>query len=186
MNYLAHLYLADRAGADLAGAILGDFIRGSDLSRFSTAVEHSIRLHRRLDALTDRHPRVRERVADFPESGRRYAPMILDVLFDHVLARDWSQYSDEPLARFTERAASAVVAEADLFPERKPTLPIFVDLLHSYAHEAGIDHALHRIAQRLRRPEPMQQAAIGWQQYRPALERDLPLLLDDLLKAARE
>lgn len=186
VNYLAHLYLADRAGADLAGAILGDFIRGSDLSRFSAEVEHSIRLHRRLDALTDRHPLVRARIADFPDGSRRYAPVIVDVLFDHALTIDWPQYSDEPLRDFIERSAEAVVAAADLFPDRKPSLANFAPLLQSYADEAGIELALHRIAQRLRQPEPMLDAIIGWPDYIPALRRDLPALMKDLLQAARD
>lgn len=186
MNYLAHLYLADRAGADLAGAILGDFVRGADLSRFTPAVERSIRLHRRIDTLTDRHPQVQAAVARFDPGARRYAPIVLDVLLDHVLARDWAQYSSEPFASFCGRGAQAVAASAALFDgPRRPTRTGMATLLRSYATEPGIELALQRIATRLKQPQPMLDASRDWQAQVAPLHAELPTLLRDLETAAR-
>ncbi len=186
MNFLAHLVLADRVGADLAGAILGDVIRGSELSGLPPRIEHSVRLHRRLDVVTDRHPLVRARIADFAAGHRRYAPLIVDVLFDHALTLDWHRHGAESLADFSARAARAVVAGADWFPDRKPSVDGFTALLKSYADEAGVELALHRIAMRLRTPGPMQAAIVGWQAHIPALRGDLAPLMRDLLQAAQD
>lgn len=187
MNYLAHLYLADRAGADLAGAILGDFVRGPDMSRFAPEVAHSIRLHRRIDTITDQHPRVLAAMARFETGPRRYAPIILDVLWDYALACDWPRYGrEESYAAFCSRGARAVAASGSLFEwPRRPTRSGFNTLLRSYATETGIDFALRRIAARLKKPEPMIEACKGWQQHAPALREDLPFLLADLESAAR-
>jgi len=186
MNYLAHLYLADRAGADLAGAVLGDFVRGPDMTRFAPAVAHSIRLHRRIDTLTDQHPLVLGAMSRFEAGPRRYAPIILDVLWDYVLATDWPRYSGESYAAFCSRGARAVAASGSLFEwPRRPTRSGFTALLRGYATEGGIDFALRRIAARLKKPEPMIVASQGWQAHVPALQQDLPLLLHDLETAAR-
>ena len=56
MNFLAHLWLAERTGTSLAGAVLGDVVRGADLSAYPPALALGIQLHRRVDATTDRHP----------------------------------------------------------------------------------------------------------------------------------
>lgn len=186
MNYLAHLYLADRAGADLAGAILGDFVRGPDMTRFAPEIAHSIRLHRRIDTITDQHPRVLAAMTRFEPGPRRYAPIILDVLWDYALATDWARYSSEPFAAFCSRGARAVAASGSLFEwPRRPTRSGFNTLLRSYATETGIEFALRRIAARLKKPEPMLEACKGWQLHAPALREDLPLLIADLEETAK-
>lgn len=187
MNYLAHLYLADRAGADLAGGVLGDFVRGPDLSRLPEAVAHSVRLHRRIDTLTDQHPVTLAAIARYPLGPRRYAPVILDVLADHLLATDWPRYSEEPFAAFCARSARALAQAGEWFAlhgAQRPSAAGFRALLHSYRSTTGIDFALQRIARRLRRPGPMIEASRGWQAHAEALRPELPRLLAELGTAA--
>ena len=189
MNFLAHLLLADRVGADLAGAVLGDFVRGPDLTRFTPALAHSIRLHRRLDTITDQHPRVLAATARFAAgTPRRYAPIILDVLWDHALATDWPLYAaGERLGAFCRRSAQAIAAQAALFEgPRRPSRSGMNALLLSYATEVGIELALRRVAARLKQPAPMLDAINGWQVHLPALRADLPELIRDLEAAARD
>lgn len=186
MNYLVHLLIADRVGADLAGAVLGDFVRGSDLARFPRPIADSIRLHRRLDALTDHHPLRLAAVGRFAAGPRRYAPVILDVLTDHALALGWARYSSDDFADFCDRGAIAVAAAGEWFEgERKPDRPGFSALLRSYAEPAGIDLSLRRIAQRLKRPQPMREASADWRAHLPALSAELPELLGDLIAGAQ-
>lgn len=188
MNFLAHLWLADASKTSLPGAILGDMVRGRDLSGYSDEVALGIRLHRRIDAVTDRHSVVRSARATIPESVRRYAGVLLDLGCDHLLARSWHEYSQEPLAAFCLRAAQEISNEAQGFRQagqRAPEPIRFARLLQSYADEAGIDWALDRMTQRVRAPERLREAALHWRQGLPALAGGLPQLLDDLLHSAR-
>ena len=114
MNYLAHLHLGGPQPAQLLGSLYGDFVKGPLDGRFATDVEAAIRLHRRIDAFTDRHPRVRAACARFPVERRRYAGILLDLFFDHCLARCWGDYADEPLAHFSARVYRALAAEPAL------------------------------------------------------------------------
>lgn len=183
MNFLAHLWLADEARLPLAGAILGDVLRGGLPPDMPEALARSVRLHRRIDALTDRHPRVQDARRRFAPGPRRYAGIVIDVLLDHWLARDWGTYSREPLGTFTGRAAQAVAAEAAWFERAglpAPRPAAFAALLESYARESGIERALRRIAQRLRRPQGLIEAMAGWRGHLPPLRGDLPLILQDL------
>ena len=181
MNFLAHLQLADRAGLPLSGAILGDVVRGRLDGRFPEPLERSLALHRRIDVATDRHAVVRAAREQFPDGARRYAGILLDVLWDHCLASDWP--SDEPLEAFAARAAQAITAGEDwrlATGEAAPPAERFERLLLSYRDEAGIDSAFERIATRLAKPQPMLAAAEGWRTRLPALREVFPALYADL------
>lgn len=185
MNFLAHLWLADRAGADLAGAILGDVLRGALPAALPAPVARSVRLHRRIDARTDVHPRVQAARRRFGPGARRWSGVILDVLYDHALALDWARFSGEPLEQFADRAAAAVAAQARWF-QSPPRAAPFANLLVSYRDPQGFELAVRRIATRLRKPEALLDAMVLWQEHLPAAREDLPVLLADLEQAAHE
>lgn len=189
MNFLAHLWLAEQARLPLAGAILGDVLRGVLPPDLPAPLAASVRLHRRIDALTDRHPRVQAARGRFGPGPRRYAGIVIDVVFDHVLARDWAGYSDEPLAAFATRAAAAVAAEGGWFErggQPAPRATAFAALLVSYGGEAGIERALRRTALRLRQPQGLIEAMADWRGHVSQLRGDLPVLLEHLRAAGNE
>ena len=183
MNFLAHLWLTDRAALPLAGAVLGDVMHGALPAAMPPALARSVKFHRVVDAHTDRHPRVLRVRAGFPQGARRFAGIVLDVAFDHVLASDWDAFSAEPLARFADRAGQAMHDGAAWFAhagEPAPDAARFSALLQSYASAAGIERALRRTASRLRAPEGLLRAAADWHRHVPQLREDLPALLADL------
>ncbi|MBX6420584.1 MAG: DUF479 domain-containing protein [Nevskia sp.] len=187
MNYLAHLWLADRARLPLAGAVLGDGVRGRLEGRFAPALERSIRLHRRIDALTDAHPCVRAARVRFAPGARRYAGIVLDLIYDHALACDWPCYSAEPLADFARRAAREVAAASEAFLALRlapPDAAAFERWLWSYREEAGLERAFARVAARLSRPDALLQAARDWREHLPAARATLSGLLADLRATA--
>ncbi|MBF3245410.1 DUF479 domain-containing protein, partial [Pseudomonas aeruginosa] len=103
MNYLAHLHLGGPQPAQLLGSLYGDFVKGRLQGQWPGEIERAIQLHRRIDAFTDSHPLVHAAKRRFPLERRRFAGVLLDVFFDHCLARDWNDYADEPLPQFVER-----------------------------------------------------------------------------------
>lgn len=187
MNFLAHLWLADQTGTSLAGSVLGDVVHGPDLSAYPADIALGVRLHRRIDALTDQHPRSQALRAAWPEGGRRYAGILLDLVADYALVQDWPRYSGEPLARFCDRAGQAIEAASEWFllaGGRSSSAAGFAALLRSYGEPDGIDLAIRRTAARLRKPEPLLAAAAHWRHGAEALRPHLPELLGDLRLAA--
>lgn len=154
MNYLAHLLLANLGDDALLGAMLGDFVSGSDLSAWAPAVQREIRVHRHIDSYTDAHPDLQALKALFPPGQRRFAGIALDVYFDHLLARDWRQYADEPLDVFSQRVYALLLRRLPELPPRLKTLaPLMAagDWLGSYRQRESVDLAIRRIAGRLTR-----------------------------------
>jgi acyl carrier protein phosphodiesterase len=153
MNFLAHLYLARHSDDAMLGAMLGDFVGTSGLERYNAEVQREILLHRKIDSYTDRHPAILAAKGHFPEGRRRYAGILLDVYFDHLLARDWDRYHPVALDEFSRNFHALLMAQPVL-PERlRAILPSFVrhDWLGSYRDRDSIDHAVRRIATRLSR-----------------------------------
>lgn len=148
----------------------------------------SVRLHRRIDAVTDRHPQVQAARAGFAHGERRYAGILLDLLYDHLLAQDWAHYSAEALPDFATRASRHVVRESRWFEQAGGPVPQaapFSALLVSYGSEAGLEQAVRRTAQRLKKPQGLLDAMVNWRERLPQLRTGLPILLADLRDEAR-
>lgn len=101
MNHLAHFVLAPDDDQARTGTWLGDFVRGSDLSAWPATIEQAIRLHRRIDSFTDTHAVTLDARRGLPAPLRRYAGILLDVYFDHLLIRDWPRWHGVALSRTT-------------------------------------------------------------------------------------
>jgi acyl carrier protein phosphodiesterase len=155
MNYLAHLHLGGQRPAQLLGSLYGDFVKGPVAGRFPDELAQAIQLHRSIDAFTDSHPLIKQSIARFPAERRRYAGIVLDVFFDHCLARDWAHYANVPLAAFTRRVYGVLAAEPEL-PERLARIAPHMaahDWLGSYEEFAVLEQVLAGISRRLSRPE---------------------------------
>lgn len=188
MNFLAHLWLADRSDTSLAGSVLGDVVRGADLSAYPVDIATGVRLHRRVDAATDRHAVMRREREAFVEGQRRYAGIVLDLAADHALARAWADFHPEPLPVFARRCADAMAEAGDWFElggGRRPTRAGFAELLESYGTDPGIEHALRRTATRLRDPQGLIDSGRRWMDASQSLRDRLPELLADLLALMR-
>ena len=138
MNFLAHCLLADQVGAGaggLTGAVLGDFLKGGLDPNLPEPVAAGVRLHRRVDALSNRLAGVGQSIARFPAPHRRYAPIYVDIIADHLLANTFANYCEEPLPTFSQRCYQAIDAHRSLFPaasSRFVDWMIETDLLSSY------------------------------------------------------
>lgn len=155
MNYLAHLHLGGQRPAQLLGSLYGDFVKGPVTGRFPDELAQAIQLHRRIDAFTDSHPLIKHSMARFPAERRRYAGIVLDVFFDHCLARDWAVYADIALPAFTRKVYGVLAAEPAL-PERLALIAPRMaadDWLGAYQDFAVLEHVLAGISRRLSRPQ---------------------------------
>lgn len=155
MNYLAHLHLGGDEPAQLLGSLYGDFVKGPLQGRWPAAIEQGIVLHRRIDVFTDAHPLVKRAKARFPEARRRYAGILVDVFFDHCLARDWQSYADIPLAGFT-RQVYRVLSQEPQLPERLAHIAPYMcaqDWLGSYRDVAVLERVVQGMQRRLSKPQ---------------------------------
>lgn len=155
MNYLAHLHLGGPAPHQLLGSLYGDFVKGPLDGRWPQGIEAGIRLHRRIDLFTDTHPMVRDARALFPAARRRVSGILLDLFFDHCLARDWTDYAEVPLPTFTGQVYRVLADQAALPGALARIAPRMAeqDWLGSYREFDTLAAVVGGMSRRLSRPE---------------------------------
>lgn len=199
MNFLAHLYLADDSDDSLIGNFLGDFVKGSigDLrEQHPPAVAEGLIRHRRVDAFTDAHPEflALKRLVSAPR--RRFAGILIDVYWDHFLARDWAEWAervawaDSSLDAFTARVYRAFLGNLDRFPEgAAPIVQRMADQdwLGSYRTLEGIGSVLDRMAaHRVRRGGALTGSVEELSENFAAFETGFRRFFPDLMRFVRE
>ena len=187
MNYLAHLHLGGQRPGQLLGSLYGDFVKGRLQGQFAPEIEGAIQLHRRIDVFTDRHPRVDVALSRFSLTRRRYAGIVLDVFFDHCLARDWALYADRPLALFTSDVYRVLSSERQLPGRLAQIAPHMVanDWLGSYQEFEVLEQVLRGISRRLTRPEELAAAMQELRRLYEPLSEDFRLFYPQLQDFAR-
>lgn len=189
MNYLAHLRLGPDHPQLALGGLLGDFVKGPVASMtLPEPVRQGIWLHRRIDAFTDRHPLVQRSKARISDQRRRYAGIMVDMFYDHLLVLHWQRFSDQPLASFTTRMYQAVLAQQPLMPERARRVLVRMaeeDWLGSYAQLDNLHMALNNMARRLRPGNPLVGAVAELEGDYPGFERDFLLFMPEVIEFAQ-
>lgn len=154
MNYLAHLFLAESTPESLLGNLLGDFVKGSAVNLYPEEIIKGIDLHRKVDSYTDSHAIVRSSKSLVCSQRRRFAGVLIDMFYDHFLAKNWREYSEVPLPDFARSVYKILQDSRDILPESlKQVVPTIIarDLLCSYREIDGIDTALNRMSARIKR-----------------------------------
>ncbi len=96
MNFLAHLYLSKKNKNILIGNFIADAVKGKKHNLYSKEVQAGILLHREIDNYTDNHPIVRKSKRRLNKRYGHYNGVIIDILYDHFLAKNWNNYSEIP------------------------------------------------------------------------------------------
>jgi acyl carrier protein phosphodiesterase len=189
MNHLAHALLADAGDVEFAlGSALGDFVHGRPDATWPAARQAGLRFHRAIDGFTDAHPQVVAARNLFTPPMRRYAGIVLDVWFDHLLVLDWDRYpTNESLAQFSRHWLALLDTHVDIMP---PNLRAFLAWMHAhdlpagYGDESTLDAVFHALAQRLSRPSPIADALPVLHARSGTLQRHFDAFFPDLVDYA--
>lgn len=184
MNFLAHLFLSGNHEEIMVGNFIGDFVRGKDIYlRYPFHVALGIELHREIDEFTDRHPVVRESKIRLRPKYRHYAPVIVDMFYDHFLAANWSSYHTQPLAQYARQSYSVLQKYLPQLPDRvKYLMPYMIegDWLFNYAQPEGIHRALSGMARRTPFDSRMDEAVHDLQKFKIEFESEFLLFFPEL------
>jgi acyl carrier protein phosphodiesterase len=171
MNFLAHLCLASGDTGLMLGGLFGDFVRGRRALRaFPEPIRQGIVLHRYIDKCTDRSPEVKKLKTGFPREFRRYSGIIIDLAFDHELARNWWRYMPGSLERFDVETRDLLHDNQDLVPDGLVSFMRYADrhgLFTAYRELDMILFALAGIGTRLSRPNPLHRVSEIWPELAP-------------------
>ncbi len=145
MNFLAHIYLSGTNEQVILGNFIGDWIKGSDYKKYPADIQKGMLLHRTIDFYTDSHIIVRSGKKRLNTHYHKYSGIIIDIFYDHFLAKEWHKYSLVPLPEFCERVNKILVSQMHFLPQNmQDFVPGFMKnrWLESYATIPGIEHVL--------------------------------------------
>lgn len=152
MNFLAHLYLSGDNTSVMLGNFIGDFVKGKNLmEKVGPEMAKGIELHREIDFFTDQHPIVRESKKRLRPKYRHYSGVIVDVFYDHYLAKNWNDYHHQLLPDYADRVYNLIQKNNALLPERvNMMMPYMIkgNWLVNYATLDGIHRALSGMTRR--------------------------------------
>lgn len=175
MNWLAHLYLSEPTPAFRLGNLLPDLVPANTLAALPPAYQPGIRCHRRIDAFTDTHAIFRRSIRRIEPPFLRYGAVLMDIFYDHVLAREWESFATLPLPDFAAQVYASIEMHLPYIPAQARLRLQGMrqhDLLGSYRYIGCIAESLTRVGRRFRRPIDLG-AAI------PILEREYAAFRDD-------
>lgn len=184
MNFLAHLYLSGDNPEVKVGNFIGDFVKGRDLfGRFEYTVAKGIELHRAIDDFTDKHVVVMQSKERIRPKYRHYSSVIIDMYYDHLLAKNWDTYYPVPLANFAEEAYTILEAHYAILPDKvKQMLPYMINgnWLLNYSELEGIHRALTGMSRRTSFSSGMEEAIVELEKYYHDFEQEFMLFFPDI------
>jgi acyl carrier protein phosphodiesterase len=187
MNHLAHALIAARTRSSLFGSLLGDFVKGELGHQYDPATIAGVRLHRQVDAFTDAHAIVARSRRRLRPPYRRYAGILVDMYYDHFLARDWSEYEREPLAQFARRVYSLLARRRDELPANMHRFADYLvreDLFAAYRSREGIARALAGVSGKLKRANPLASGGEELERNYEGFEEDFRAFFPEVLAHA--
>ena len=189
MNYLAHILLSGTNPDVMIGNFIADSIKGSKYDTYPLGIQKGILLHRQIDSTTDAHPAFRKSTKRLHKNYGHYSGIIVDIFYDHFLAKNWSEFSDIPLADYIQSFYKLLRDNFDILPENiQKMAPIMMDgnWLLNYADLDGIDRVLAGMNRRTKNRSGMDTAGQELTEFYTLFEADFKLVMNDLQTLSKD
>ncbi len=190
MNFLAHALLAGTADADRIGGLMGDFVKGFLPAGLPPALASGVALHRAIDSFADRHAAFAASRGRVSATRRRVSGVLVDLFYDHLLARDWADHGPGTLENYTAELYASLHDYSGFFPEKAREVADLMrtnDWLCAYRNVAAVGQAIDRMSvYRLRRANPLAGGIEEFLADAEGFEADFRVFLPDALAFAAE
>lgn len=189
MNYLAHIYLSGDNNLVTIGNFIADGIKGKDYKKYPRDIQIGILLHRHIDTYTDAHKTVRLSTKRLHKKYGHYSGVIVDILYDHFLAKNWATYSDVPLEEYTEHFYDSLETYYDILPLRiQKMMPYMLadNWLLSYASIEGISRVLDGMNRRTKNRSSMNEAVVELEEFYTEFENEFSAFFNELIDSSKQ
>jgi len=183
MNFLSHLYLAGDSEGLIIGNFIADSVKGSAFNLYTEEIKEGILLHRKIDSFTDLHPIVEQSKQRLRQKYKKYSSVIIDIYYDHFLAKNWRTYSDVELNQFTENIYTIIKKNYSVLPEKSAHFTKYMlqhNILFGYSKLEGIEQVLHGMARRAAFQSNMEYAIHDLKEHYTLFENEFKLFFPEL------
>ena len=183
MNYLAHAFLSGADKQILVGNFIADAVKGKAVDNYPDEIRRGIILHRFIDEYTDHHAMHRASRSKLTSRYRHYAGVLVDIYYDHYLAKNWQQYAEISLDKFTTGVYQTLTGYQDILPEKIQYMLKYMvpqNWLLNYAHLSGIERVLKGMANRAKFDSQMQHGVEDLELNYTDFEEEFTMFFPDL------
>jgi acyl carrier protein phosphodiesterase len=189
MNFLAHIYLSGEDEGITIGNFIADGIKGKRYLTYPQKIQKGILLHRFIDSYTDSHPTVRKSTARLHKNYGHYSGVIVDILYDHFLAKNWNNYHPQPLAEYVDDFYEMLRTSFEVLPSRiQRMMPYMIsdNWLLSYASIQGISTILNKMNIRTKNISKMNFAVLELEEFYTEFETEFTSFFAELITASQQ
>ena len=189
MNFLAHIYLSGNNDLLKIGNFIADSIHGNNYMHYDEEIKKGIILHRYIDTFTDAHPTYRKSKHRLHAKYGHYSGVIMDIVYDHFLAKNWKNYSNEKLEDYTTNFYKLLQDNYDILPiKTQKMLPTMTtqNWLKSYSSLDGLEIILFQMDYRTKHRVHMQEAIVEVQEFYSEFEEEFTMFFEELQKYCTE
>jgi acyl carrier protein phosphodiesterase len=183
MNFLAHIYLSGDSDLIKIGNFMADGVRGNKHLELHSEIQKGIILHRTIDTFTDAHPVFRQSTKRLHANYHHFSGVIVDVFYDHFLAKNWSLYSDEKLEDYVDNFYNSLNTNHHLLTEKAQMMKPYMiqqNWLLSYKTIDGIEKILSQMDNRIKRESNMRFSVQELRLFYKEFEDDFTIFFEDL------
>lgn len=184
MNFLAHIYLSGNNKMVTIGNFMADGIYGESYKNYPTDIQKGILLHREIDTFTDAHYIVRQSTKRLHENYSHYSGVIVDILYDHFLAKNWNAYSTISLEVYVDTFYNVLEGHFEILPLRIQRLMPFMiadNWLLNYSKIEGIQRVLEGMNRRSKYKSNMNEATKDLKKFYSEFENEFTLFFEELI-----
>ena len=189
MNFLAHLYLSANDDNLMIGNFIADAVKGKQIEKFSNEIKKGIYLHRDIDKFTDVHPIFKSSCSRLNGKYRKYSCVIVDMFYDHFLAKNWKEYSEENLNSFVSKAYSLLLRNYFILPAKSRRILPFMILqnwLVNYANFNGLQWSFEGMARRTKFNSGMEYVIYDLKKNYKKYEKEFKEFFFEIIKHTHE
>ena len=189
MNFLAHIYLSGNNNMVTIGNFIADGIRSDSYKKYPADIQKGILLHREIDTFTDAHPIVRQSTKRLHENYSHYSGVIVDILYDHFLAKNWNAYSPISLEVYVETFYDLLEGQFEILPLRiQKLMPYMIadNWLYNYSKIEGIQRVLDGMNRRAKHISRMNEATNELKIYYSEFEEEFTTFFNELIPYSKE
>jgi acyl carrier protein phosphodiesterase len=169
--------------------MISDFVKGKKKFDYHHYIQKGIALHRAIDHFTDEHPATKEAKEIFRPHYRLYSGAFVDVVYDHFLAADEQEFTEESLHRFSQEVYQTLNIHQPVMPERFARMFSFMkeqNWLFHYRTHWGTEKSLGGLVRRAVYLTESETAFILFQEHYQRLLDCYRLFWTDVKPFARE
>jgi len=189
MNFLAHIYLSFNDKEITIGNFIADSIRGNKIDHLPERIQKGILLHREIDTYTDSHKIPKISSKRLHKNYSHYSRVIVDIYYDHFLAKNWSTYSDVPLKDFVDDFYDLLEDNYSILPAGvKRMMPYMIadNWIFNYSKMEGIDRVLNGMNRRTKNRSRMNFAILDLEEHYSEFENEFTTFFEELITFSRQ